>query len=102
MQRLRTDAECRNVPVCRSRNEPPFTFLETTRAAGRRKKKILGADAPVEACRLQLGMDKKELAAELRTSDDAVRACMSGRTVGRAETVAKIKGFLKKRGSRPV
>jgi DNA-binding transcriptional regulator YiaG len=48
----------------------------------------------VEALRLRLGMSKIELAAELGTTDDAVRAWMTGRTVGRAETVEKLSAFL--------
>jgi hypothetical protein len=36
------------------------------------------------------------LAAELVTTTDALPAWMTGRTVGRKETVAKIKTFLKR------
>jgi hypothetical protein len=39
-------------------------------------------------------MSKTELAAELDTTTDALRAWTTGRTVGRKETVAKIKAFL--------
>jgi ribosome-binding protein aMBF1 (putative translation factor) len=39
-------------------------------------------------------MSKAELAAELGTTEDAIRAWMTGRTVRRKETVAKIKTFL--------
>jgi hypothetical protein len=50
----------------------------------------------VEAVRFRDGISKKELAAALETTTDALRAWMSGRTVGRKETVAKIKDFLKR------
>jgi hypothetical protein len=43
----------------------------------------------VEAIRLRYGMSKMALAAELETTPDALRSWMSGRTVGRKETVAK-------------
>jgi len=45
-------------------------------------------------CRLQLRMSKTELAAELGTTNDALGAWLTGRTVGRAETIAKLKVFL--------
>jgi ribosome-binding protein aMBF1 (putative translation factor) len=48
----------------------------------------------VEAIRVREGMSKTELAAELGANVDGVRAWMTGRTVGRKETVAKIKDFL--------
>jgi ribosome-binding protein aMBF1 (putative translation factor) len=48
----------------------------------------------VDVRRLQLGMSKRELAAKLETTDDAVRAWLTGRTVARAETIARIKAFL--------
>jgi DNA-binding transcriptional regulator YiaG len=48
----------------------------------------------VEALRLRLGISKTELAAELETTTDALRAWMTGRTIGRKETVAKIRAFL--------
>jgi DNA-binding transcriptional regulator YiaG len=48
----------------------------------------------VEARRLKLGMSKSKLAGELETTTDALRAWMTGRTIGRKETVAKIKAFL--------
>ena len=50
----------------------------------------------VEARGLKLGLSKAELATELGTTDDAVRAWMTGRTVGRKETVARIEEFLKR------
>jgi ribosome-binding protein aMBF1 (putative translation factor) len=51
----------------------------------------------VEARRLRLELSKAELAAELQTTPDAVRAWMTGGTVGRKETVAKINDFLKRK-----
>jgi hypothetical protein len=43
----------------------------------------------VESRRLKLGLSKTALAAELQTTTDALRAWMTGRTVGRKETVGK-------------
>ena len=43
----------------------------------------------VEALRLRLGMNKTDLASELETTTDALRAWMTGRTIGRKETVAQ-------------
>ena len=51
----------------------------------------------VEARRLKLGMSKTKLAAELETTTDALRAWLTGRTVGRKETIAKINDFLKRK-----
>ena len=48
----------------------------------------------VEAVRILYRMTKMELASELGANVDGVRAWMTGRTVGRKETVAKIKMFL--------
>ena len=50
----------------------------------------------VEAVRIRCGMTKTELAAELGANVDGVRAWMTGRTVGRKETVAKINDYLKR------
>ena len=44
----------------------------------------------LEAVRVCYRMTKMELAAELGANVDGVRAWMTGRTVGRKETVAKI------------
>ena len=49
----------------------------------------------LEAVRMRHGMTKAELAAELETTKDALRAWMTGRTVGRKEAVVKIKEFSK-------
>ena len=50
----------------------------------------------VEAIRLRDGMSKAALAAELGANVHGVRARMTGRTVGRKESVDKIKSFLMK------
>jgi DNA-binding transcriptional regulator YiaG len=49
----------------------------------------------VEALRVRLGMSKTELAAKLETTTDALRAWMTGRTIGQKETVAKIEAFVR-------
>jgi DNA-binding transcriptional regulator YiaG len=67
------------------------------RAPGRRdqeRKRFAALMRRVEARRRKLGLSKAELAAELGTTKDALRAWMTGRTIGRKETVAKIKTFL--------
>jgi len=67
------------------------------RMPGRRdqeRKQFAALMRKVEALRLRLGMSKTELAAELETTTDAVRAWMTGRTIGRNETVERIKRFL--------
>jgi hypothetical protein len=51
----------------------------------------------VEAVRLRYGMSKTALASELETTTDALRAWMTGRTVGRKETVARIRDFLERK-----
>jgi DNA-binding transcriptional regulator YiaG len=67
------------------------------RKPGRRdeeRKRFAALMRKVEALRLRLAMSTTELAAELETTTDALRAWTTGRTVGRKETVAKIKAFL--------
>jgi hypothetical protein len=67
------------------------------RKPGRRneeRKQFAALMRKVEALRLRLGMNKTKLAAEVETTTDALRAWMTGRTVGRKETVAKIQDFL--------
>jgi ribosome-binding protein aMBF1 (putative translation factor) len=69
------------------------------RRPGRRdeeRKTFAALMRKVEAVRLRSGMSKMALAAELETTTDAVRAWMTGRTIGRKETIAKIETFLKK------
>jgi len=51
----------------------------------------------VEVVRIRHGMSKTELAAELGAKVDGVRAWMTRRTVGRKETVVKIKEFLNRK-----
>jgi DNA-binding transcriptional regulator YiaG len=60
------------------------------------RKEFAALMREVEAVRVRVGMSKTELATELGTTKDALRAWMTGRTVGRKETVAKIKDFLKR------
>jgi ribosome-binding protein aMBF1 (putative translation factor) len=70
------------------------------RKPGRRdeeRKKFSALMRKVEAVRLRYGISKTELAAELETTADALRAWMTGRTVGRKETVDKINDFLKRK-----
>jgi transcriptional regulator with XRE-family HTH domain len=50
----------------------------------------------VEALRVKRGMSRAELAAQLGTTNDALRAWMTGRTVWRKETVAKLRAFLER------
>ena len=69
------------------------------RKPGRRdeeRKRFAALMRKVEAVRIRKGMSKTELAAELGANVDGVRAWMTGRTIGRKETVAKIKDFLKR------
>jgi hypothetical protein len=42
------------------------------------------------------GMSKTALAAELETTTGALRNWMTGRAIGRKETIAKIKDFLRR------
>jgi DNA-binding transcriptional regulator YiaG len=70
------------------------------RRPGRRdteRKQFEALMRKVEAVRLRYGMTKTELAAELGANVDGVRAWMTGRTVGRKETVAKIIDFLNRK-----
>jgi ribosome-binding protein aMBF1 (putative translation factor) len=67
------------------------------RKPGRRdeeRKRFAALMRKVEAVRVRDGMTKVQLAAELGADVNGVRSWMSGRTVGRRETVAKIKAFL--------
>jgi DNA-binding transcriptional regulator YiaG len=63
----------------------------------RKREKFRRLMKKVEAVRVREGMTKMELAAELGANVDGVRAWMTGRTIGRKETVAKIKNFLKRK-----
>jgi ribosome-binding protein aMBF1 (putative translation factor) len=67
------------------------------RKPGRRdaeRKRFAALMRKVEAVRIHYGMTKIELAAELGANVDGVRAWASGRTIGRKETVERIKRFL--------
>jgi ribosome-binding protein aMBF1 (putative translation factor) len=69
------------------------------RRPGRRdeeRKRFADLMRKVEAVRIRYGMNKTELAAELGANVDGVRAWMTGRTIGRKETVARLKDFLKR------
>jgi DNA-binding XRE family transcriptional regulator len=69
------------------------------RRPGRRdeeRKQFAALMHKVEGVRIRNGMTKTELADKLGANVDGVRAWMTGRTVGRKETVAKIKDFLKR------
>jgi hypothetical protein len=60
------------------------------RKPGRRdeeRKKFSALMRKVEAVRIRYGMTKAKLAAELGANVDGVRAWMTGRTIGRKETV---------------
>ena len=61
---------------------------------GAERKRFSALMRKVEAIRLRYRMRKTELAAELKTTTDALRNWTTGRTVGRKETVAKIEAFL--------
>ena len=70
------------------------------RAPGRRsaeREKFRRLMKKVEAIRLRYGMSKTEFATELGTTKDALGAWMTGRTIGRKETVANIKDFLERK-----
>jgi DNA-binding transcriptional regulator YiaG len=51
----------------------------------------------VERIRLRDGMSKTALAAELETTTDALRNWMTGRAIGRKETVARLEEFIRRR-----
>ena len=70
-----------------------------SRAPGHRnaeREKFRRLMQKLEASRVRYGMTKTALAAALETTTDALRRWMTGRTVGRKETVAKIREFLKR------
>ena len=73
------------------------------RTPGRRdeeRKRFAALMRKVEAIRLCYGMTKTELAAELGANVDGLRAWMTGRTIGRKETVSKIIDFLNRKSVR--
>ena len=51
----------------------------------------------VEKIRVREGLTKRALAAKLGTSKDALHNWVSGRAIGRRETVEKLEAFLKSR-----
>jgi ribosome-binding protein aMBF1 (putative translation factor) len=53
----------------------------------------------VEAIRIREGLTRRALAAEIGTTEDALRNCMTGRALGRKETVEKLEAFLKTKGT---
>jgi ribosome-binding protein aMBF1 (putative translation factor) len=61
------------------------------------RKQFAALMRKVEAVRIRCGMTKTELAAELGANVDGVRAWMTGRTIGRNETIKKLETFLKSR-----
>jgi ribosome-binding protein aMBF1 (putative translation factor) len=74
------------------------------RKPGRRdeeRKKFSALMRKVEAVRLRYGISKTELAAELETTTGALRNWMTGRAIGRRETVAKINDFLRRNRGNP-
>ena len=52
----------------------------------------------VEVVRSRYGVSKSALATELETTTDSLRAWMTGRTVGRKESIDKIQAFIDRRG----
>ena len=70
------------------------------RKPGRReeeRKRFAALMRRVEQIRIREGLSKTELADKLDANVDGIRAWMSGRTVGRKESVDKIKAFLTRR-----
>jgi transcriptional regulator with XRE-family HTH domain len=70
------------------------------RKPGRRdgeRRKFTALMRKVEAIRLRRGMTKKAVAAEIGTTKEALRSWLSGRSIGRKESVAKIQQFIKSR-----
>ena len=53
----------------------------------------------VEAIRLRDGMTKKAVAAEIGTTKEVLRSWLAGQSIGRAESVAKIQQFIKRRNA---
>jgi hypothetical protein len=50
----------------------------------------------VEQTRLRHGMTKKAVAAEIGTAKDVLRSWLAAESIGRKESVAKIKDFLER------
>jgi ribosome-binding protein aMBF1 (putative translation factor) len=51
----------------------------------------------VEKIRVREGLTKRALAAEIGASEDGLHSWISGHSIGRQETVTKIKDFLKRK-----
>jgi DNA-binding transcriptional regulator YiaG len=51
----------------------------------------------VEAIRLRHGITKKAVAAEIGTTKEVLRSWLADQSIGRKESVAKIKDFLKRK-----
>ena len=74
------------------------------RKPGRRdeeRKNFAALTRKVEALQLRQGISKTALAAELETTTGALRSWMTGRAIGRRETVAKINDFLRRNRGNP-
>jgi hypothetical protein len=68
------------------------------RRPGRRdeeRKKFAGLIRRLERVRLRESWTKRELARGLKTSEDAIHAWLSGKTIGRKTTVERIREFLR-------
>lgn len=58
--------------------------------------------AKVERIRVRDGLTQRAVAKEIGTTKDAVYNWISGRAIGRGESVAKIKDFLRRRAGRHI
>jgi DNA-binding transcriptional regulator YiaG len=70
------------------------------RKPGRRdeeRRRIAELMHKVEKIRLREGLTKRALAAEIGASEDGLHSWISGRTIGRRETAAKIKEFIRRK-----
>lgn len=70
------------------------------RAPGRRdeeRKRFASLMRKVEAIRVREGLTKRALASEVGTNKDALHNWISGKAIGRRETVEKLRAFLKNR-----
>jgi ribosome-binding protein aMBF1 (putative translation factor) len=70
------------------------------RKPGRRdeeRRRFAALMRKIEKIRLREGLTKRALAAEIGASEDGLHSWISGRSIGRPETVAKIKDFLKRK-----
>jgi ribosome-binding protein aMBF1 (putative translation factor) len=63
----------------------------------RNGRKFAALMRKVEVTRLRQGMTKKAVAAEIGTAKDVLRSWLAGEAIGRKESVAKIKDFLKRK-----